>query len=116
MAEPMLIVHGGAGSLRGREPSDPEVRAQAEALLSICDRIEPELRAGSISALDAVERAVAALEDDARFNAGTGSALCADGTVEMSAAIMSGADLSAGAVACVRETRNPVSLARALAL
>jgi L-asparaginase / beta-aspartyl-peptidase len=48
------------------------------------------------------------------FNAGRGSALCADGTVEMSAALMRGRDRAAGAVAGIRRTRQPILAARAV--
>jgi beta-aspartyl-peptidase (threonine type) len=67
------------------------------------------------SALDAVVAAVAFMEDEIPFfNAGRGSVLCADGTVEMSAAVMRGADRDAGAVAMVRRSRSPVAAARAV--
>ena len=65
-------------------------------------------------ALDAVEAAVRVLEDDPQFNAGRGSVFTADGRVECDAAIMDGRDRMAGAVAGVRSTRNPISLARAV--
>ncbi len=64
------------------------------------------------SAVDAVEVAVSALEDNPTFNAGKGSALTFSGTVEMDAAIMDGSDLSAGAVALIHRVKNPVQLAR----
>jgi beta-aspartyl-peptidase (threonine type) len=64
------------------------------------------------SALDAVVEAVAALEDDALFNAGTGSVLNAAGEVEMDASVMAGDTLAAGGVACIRRVRNPVLVAR----
>ena len=69
---------------------------------------------GGGSAIDAVEAAVRVLEDDPCFNAGRGSTLNADGLVELDAAIMDGANRRAGAVAGVRTTRAPISLARAL--
>ena len=60
----------------------------------------------------AVEAAVCVLEDNPRFNAGRGSALTTDGTVEMDASIMEGDGLTNGAVACVTAIRHPVTLAR----
>lgn len=66
------------------------------------------------SALDAVEAAVRVLEDDPHFNAGRGSVFTAEGRIECDAAIMAGADLAAGAVAGIRTTRNPITLARAV--
>jgi beta-aspartyl-peptidase (threonine type) len=64
------------------------------------------------SAVDAVEAAVRYLEDDPTFDAGIGSVLNAAGELEMDAAIMDGADLSAGGVACLHNIQHPVSLAR----
>jgi beta-aspartyl-peptidase (threonine type) len=108
-----LVVHGGAGSMRpGR--LDPEQENCARAGL------EQALAAGSAilskreSSVDAVEAAVRALEEDVCFNAGRGSVLTADGHIELDAAIMDGRDRSAGAVAGLRTTRAPISLARKL--
>ncbi len=66
------------------------------------------------SALDAVEAAVRALEEEPCFNAGRGSVLTAAGCVELDAAIMDGRTRSAGAVSGLRTTRAPISLARRL--
>ena len=63
-------------------------------------------------ALDAVESAVRALEDDPRFNAGRGSVLNRDGAVEVDASIMEGDRLQCGAVAAVPRIANPIALAR----
>ena len=73
----------------------------------------PCSRAGG-SALDAVEAAVVALEDDPEFNAGRGAALTEDGGVELDAAVMEGTGRRAGSVACVAGVRNPVRAARAV--
>ena len=104
-----IIVHGGAGQARP-EISGESARAGCLAAARIGYAV---LRSGG-SALDAVETAVAALEDDPQFNAGMGSCLNAEGEVEMDASLMSGADLRVGAVALVRDVRNPVRLARAV--
>ncbi len=71
------------------------------------------LRAGG-AALDAVTAAVVALEDDPLFNAGRGAVFTSAGGLEMDAALMSGADRAAGAVAGVCGPRNPVLAARAV--
>jgi beta-aspartyl-peptidase (threonine type) len=103
-----IIVHGGAG---GREDETSAARAAAvDAAAAAGFAI---LAAGGTS-LDAVVAAVEVLEDDPIFNAGLGSVLTEDGTVEMDASIMSGADLRAGAVACVRGVWHPIALARAV--
>jgi len=64
------------------------------------------------SALDAVEVAVRCMEDNPAFDAGVGSVLNAEGEIELDAAIMDGRTLNAGAVAAVKNVKNPVSLAR----
>lgn len=102
-----LIVHGGAGDWSA-EDGDGEAlvgacRAAAQAGFEI-------LRAGG-SALDAATAAVVVLEDDPRFNAGTGSALTAEGEVECDASVMGG-DGRAGAVGALRDVKNPIRLAR----
>ena len=63
-------------------------------------------------ALDAVEAAVAALENHPSFNAGHGAVLNAAGDHELDAAIMDGRDRRAGAIASARAIRNPVIAAR----
>ena len=65
------------------------------------------LEAGG-SALDAVQAAAVALEDDPLFNAGRGAVLNEHGEVEHDAAIMCGRTTRAGGVAAVRGVRNPV--------
>jgi beta-aspartyl-peptidase (threonine type) len=66
------------------------------------------------SALDAVTRAVVALEDDPLFNAARGSVFTAAGTQELDASVMDGRDHRAGAVAGIFGPRNPVLAARAV--
>ena len=60
----------------------------------------------------AVEAAVRVLEDDPAFDAGVGSVLTEEGEVEMDAIIVDGKSLEFGAVACVNNIQNAVSLAR----
>ncbi len=71
-----------------------------------------DVLSGGGSAIDAVEAAVRVMEDDPVFNAGRGSVFTAEGRIECDAAIMDGATRAAGAVAGVRTTRHPVTLAR----
>ena len=102
-----VLVHGGAGNV------PEERRARHEAGCRAAARAGAEvLRAGG-SALDAVERAVRALEDDPLFNAGTGACLNADGRVEHDASIMEGTALRAGAVCALAGFAAPVAIARA---
>lgn len=103
---PALIVHGGAGAdpASGREELRQGIRDAVEAGWAV-------LSQGG-GAVAAVETAVCAMEDNPRFNAGRGSALTSEGTVEMDASIMEGDGLTSGAVACVTAMRHPISLAR----
>jgi len=103
---PALIIHGGAGA----DPGDgrAELRTGMRAAAGAGWRVLVE---GGTS-LDAVEAAVRSLEDHPRFNAGHGSVLTADGTVEMDASIMEGDRLACGAVACVSRVPNAITLAR----
>jgi L-asparaginase / beta-aspartyl-peptidase len=105
VAEPALAVHGGAGALP--RDDDSEYR---EALGAALAAGWSALEWGG--ALDAVQAAVEHLEDAPQFNAGRGSVLNAVGAVEMDAAIASGADRRAGAVAAIDRVRHPVRLAR----
>jgi beta-aspartyl-peptidase (threonine type) len=102
----MIVVHGGAGK-RNADDDGAEVQRGCLAAARLGHAV---LERGG-SALDAVIAAVTALEDDPLFNAGTGSALNADGEVEMDASVMTG-ELQAGAVAAIRAIKNPIRLAR----
>ena len=102
---PTIIVHGGAGA----NPADAgEFRQGVRSAVLAGWRL---LAAGA-SALDAVEAAVRALEDDPRFNAGRGSVLNRDGAIEMDASIMEGDGLQCGAVAALAGVANPITVAR----
>lgn len=102
---PALIVHGGAGA-------DPGGREELRDGLRDAVGAGWRALAEGGTALDAVEAAVRALEDNPRFNAGRGSVLTAAGTVETDASIMEGDRLRNGAVAAVSGVRNPITLAR----
>jgi beta-aspartyl-peptidase (threonine type) len=111
---PAIAVHGGAGALddpgtSGLGPDAPRREGVSRAAAAAWDL----LRAGG-SAVDAVVLAATILEDDPTFNAGTGATLTSAGHVELDASLMDGATLAAGAVACLRDVRNPILLARAV--
>lgn len=108
-----LVIHGGAGAMRPAH-GDPDHEGRArQGLRDALDAGAAVLGKGG-SSVDAVEAAVRILEDDPCFNAGRGSTLNAEGVVELDAAIMDGSSRRAGAVAGVRTTRAPISLARVL--
>ena len=70
------------------------------------------LKRSSNEAVDSVEAAVASMEDSGAFDAGVGSYLTIDKTVEMDASIMNGRDISAGSVGMAMGIKNPIKLAR----
>jgi beta-aspartyl-peptidase (threonine type) len=113
MADWKLVIHGGAGIIERDRLTDEEDRAIRESLGRALEAGSAILAAGG-TALDAVERAACALEDDPHFNAGRGSVFTFQGHNEMDAAVMDGRDRSAGAVSGVTATRHPVHLARAV--
>ena len=108
-----LVIHGGAGAMRPVHGDEDHEERARQGLRNALGAGSAILKNGG-SAVDAVEAAVRVLEDDPCFNAGRGSTLNAQGIVELDAAIMDGEDRRAGAVAGVRTTRAPISLARAL--
>lgn len=106
-----LAVHGGAGTILKSEITDKqeiEYKKGLEEALNIGEKI---LKNGGL-AIDAVEMAVRSLEDNPLFNAGRGSVFSHEGYHEMEASIMDGSNLKAGAVACVKNVKNPIRLSR----
>jgi L-asparaginase / beta-aspartyl-peptidase len=108
-----LVIHGGAGTIE-RDRITPEQDAAIRTALDAALSRGRQILAGGGSALDAVEAAVRLLEDDPHFNAGHGAVYTYDGTIELDAAIMDGSNRSAGSVARLSTTRNPISAARAV--
>jgi L-asparaginase / beta-aspartyl-peptidase len=111
MAKRALAVHGGAGTIL-KSQMTPELEREYRGGLEAALRAGWAILEKSGSSLDAVEAAVVSLEDFPLFNAGRGSVFTHEGKQEMDAAIMDGRNLKAGAVASVRNIRNPVQLAR----
>ncbi|HWE31578.1 MAG TPA: isoaspartyl peptidase/L-asparaginase, partial [Polyangia bacterium] len=100
-----IIVHGGAGDIEDARRARCIAGCEAAAAAGWA-----RFDAGG-SALDAVEAAVRALEDDEEFNAGYGAVLSRAGTVEVDACVMTG-ERAIGAVGAVPWLRHPVTLAR----
>jgi beta-aspartyl-peptidase (threonine type) len=106
-----IVIHGGAGSL-SRDKISPELDAEYRKSLSEALETGKKILSEGGSALDAVEKAIRAMEDNSLFNAGKGAVFTHDGKNELDAAIMDGSNLGAGSVACVTDIKNPISAAR----
>jgi beta-aspartyl-peptidase (threonine type) len=101
----IILTHGGAGA-------DPQ---HTDGTLAAANGGMKLMEQGQ-SALHAAVHAVRCLEDDPRFNAGTGSRLRADGiTMQMDASCMT-SDGAFGAVSCVEGVCNPIDIAQAVLL
>ena len=111
MTKIALAIHGGAGTIL-RSEMTPELEAEYRGGLENALRFGWSILEKGGTSLDTVEATVAALEDFPLFNAGRGSVFTHEGKNEMDAAIMDGQNLKAGAVAIVRNVKNPVKLAR----
>ena len=106
-----IVLHGGAGVIE-RSSMTPERDKAYRAGLDEALRAAAKVLEANGSAVDAVEAGLRVLEDNPLFNAGKGAVFTADGRNELDAAIMDGTTMSAGAVAGVTRTRNPISLAK----
>lgn len=105
--QPKLIIHGGAGSaLKGKEG----LNTVRQALHTIVKEVYDLLKMGA-TAQDAVVRGCQLLEDNPRFNAGTGSVLQSDGQIRMSAALMNGTAQRFSGVINISRVQHPIDLA-----
>jgi beta-aspartyl-peptidase (threonine type) len=111
MSKIALAIHGGAGTIL-RSQMTPALEAEYRSGLETALKIGWTILEKGGSSLDAVEVAVCSLEDFPLFNAGRGAVFTHDGDQEMDASIMDGRKLKAGAVAFVKNIKNPVKLAR----
>src|SRR5687768_8210162 len=111
MAKIALAIHGGAGTIL-KSQMTPALESQYRSGLETALMAGWETLHNGGSSLDAVEAAVVSLEDFPLFNAGRGSVFTHEGEQEMDASIMDGKRLKAGAVAFVKNVRNPIKLAR----
>jgi L-asparaginase len=108
--QPKLVIHGGAGSSLEGKGGLEAVRKSLREVLQI---VYPLLLDG-VSAVEAVVKGCEILEDEPRFNAGTGSVLQSDGQVRMSASLMNGFSQTFSGVINVSRVQNPIKLAKFL--
>ncbi len=108
--QPKLVIHGGAGSCLQSKGGIEIVR---KSLYKVLEEVYPLLKDGA-SAVDAVVRGCQLLEDDPRFNAGTGSVVQSDGQIRMSASLMDGFVQRFSGAINVSRVQNPIELAKFL--
>lgn len=109
MSNPLkLVIHGGVAN---KVLSSKLAAEYHKSLRKALKEGYQKLVTGE-SSLDAVQQAVAVLENSSHFNAGRGSVLTRIKTVELDAAMMDGKSLEAGSVAGISKLPNPIALAR----
>jgi L-asparaginase / beta-aspartyl-peptidase len=115
ISDVVLAIHGGAGAI-DRENLTPDWEAQCLDGLTKALRVGEVLWRRGASALDITEAAVVDLENNLCFNAGHGAVFTSAETIELDAAIMCGKTGLAGAVTGVTTVKNPIMLAKHIAL
>lgn len=108
----VLVIHGGAGTIRKENMTEETEKAYIEALTRSLQAGYALLQQGKSSA-EAAVAAIVAMEDSPLFNAGKGAVFTHEGTNELDASIMV-ADGRAGAVAGVKTVKNPIKAALAV--
>lgn len=108
-----LVIHGGAGTIT-RGSLTPEREAEYRKTLQMALDTGFAVLEGGGKSTDAVIAAITLLEDSPLFNAGRGAVFTYSGKNELDASIMDGSNLKAGAVAGVRNIKNPIRAAYAV--
>lgn len=108
-----MVIHGGAGVM-DRKDITPEMQTEYIKVLNQALHIGDSVLANGGTCMDAVEKTIMIMEDSPLFNAGKGAVFNHDGIVELDASVMEGKSLNAGAIASVRDIKNPICVARAV--
>lgn len=106
----VIVIHGGAGYMTA-ENTSPERQTQYTEVMENALQTGKEMLEEGKNALEVVEAVIRILEDSPLFNAGKGAVFTHNGTNELDASIMDGKTLNAGAVAGVKNIKNPISAA-----
>jgi beta-aspartyl-peptidase (threonine type) len=108
-----LVIHGGAGVM-SKEKMKPEKQNEYIKKLEEALTLGDSLLKKGAAAADVAVKVVNIFEDSPLFNAGKGAVFTNEGKVELDASVMDGKTLKAGAVAGVRDIKNPINAARAV--
>ncbi|RDW63732.1 hypothetical protein BP6252_11277 [Coleophoma cylindrospora] len=91
-----------------------DTRTKTEAFIKDVIMLAETQLLNGIKAVDVVTNIVEQLENHPQFNAGKGAAINIDGFHELEAAVIDGSTSEYRAAAGLRQTKNPVRLARAM--
>lgn len=108
-----IVIHGGAGVM-SKEKMSEQLQAEYKAKLTEALNLGEKMLIDGAAAADVVVKVIKVLEDSPLFNAGKGAVFTHDGKVELDASVMDGKTLKAGAIAGVRDIKNPINAARAV--
>lgn len=108
-----IVIHGGAGVM-SKELINETARSEYKAKLNEALELGNKMLAEGATATDVVVKVINIMEDSPLFNAGKGAVFTHEGVNELDASIMEGRTLNAGAVAGVRDIKNPINAARAV--
>jgi beta-aspartyl-peptidase (threonine type) len=106
-----MVIHGGAGVM-SKEKMTNDAQVKYEATLNEALELGDKMLKEGATATEVVVKVINILEDSPLFNAGKGAVFTHKGKVELDASIMDGQKLKAGAVAGVRDIKNPICAAR----
>lgn len=106
-----LAIHGGTGSFNISDILPKVRKLYQNFFTNLIEAAYVSLDAGANS-IDVVEECILKMEDSCFFNAGRGSITSEGESPSMDASIMSGLDLSFGAITNISTAKNPISVAR----
>jgi len=107
----VLVIHGGAGNMDKKNMSQEMQKDYTDVLNKVL-HVGDSVLANGGTCLDAIEKAIMIMEDSPLFNAGKGAVFTHEGIVELDASVMDGKTLKAGAIAGVKDIKNPIAVAR----
>uniref|UniRef100_A0AC34F7M6 Choline/carnitine acyltransferase domain-containing protein n=1 Tax=Panagrolaimus sp. ES5 TaxID=591445 RepID=A0AC34F7M6_9BILA len=105
-----FAIHGGAGEMTAMMPEMIGIIKFA-LNIAILIGVDSFYQNDDGNVIEVVEAVTKALEDCFIFNAGKGSVFNVKGEHELEASIMDGLNGKAGAVACIKKLKNPISAA-----
>lgn len=108
-----VVIHGGAGVM-SKAAMNEERQAEYKAKLVEALQMGENLLKTGATSTDVVVEVIKILEDSPLFNAGKGAVFTASRENELDASIMEGKNQNAGAIAGVKDIKNPIAAARAV--